>query len=443
MAILLLNLKNALWFFIYFTSLFKFGCVEEGSCNAADNFISCETPRSSNMFSRYMTRRYILYEVNPGEGFNLRRDVYMRMATLVKKLNENSAVDKWILVLPPWGPLYHWKSKNIGFQTQIKWSTFFDTHSMAAYAPVIEFEDFLNEHGSEIDVVYSLQHYAEGWTDGQWEEKADIRECIDPSPYSKALENGYVAWFWGYENVTAKDFRCLSIQGYSSTLKKVIEQLYARAIMVDRAEVILHDAFGDAEYWMVRKSMVFSKTLISIGDSFRKDYLNSTDQTDRTEKPQDGIDANKRSAIGGPYIAVHLRRLDFVVSRSKDVPNLKHAADQILKHMKELSLKLVFVATDASEYEFSEFKTYIPSATRFTPDLNTHKDILDGGVAIVDQWICAHARYFIGTYESTFSFRIQEEREIMGFPVDMTFNRLCGNNQTSCQQPSKWTIVHQ
>ena len=28
--------------------------------------------------------RYILYDVNPGEGFNLRRDVYMRMAVFVR-----------------------------------------------------------------------------------------------------------------------------------------------------------------------------------------------------------------------------------------------------------------------------------------------------------------------------------------------------------------------
>nr|CAD7428933.1 unnamed protein product [Timema monikensis] len=38
-------------------------------------------------------------------------------------------------------------------------------------------------------------------------------------------------------------------------------------------------------------------------------------------------------------------------------------------------------------------------------------------------------RYFIGTYESTFSFRIQEEREILGFPPHTTFNRLCGDHQ--------------
>lgn len=31
-------------------------------------------------------RRYLLYDTNPGEGFNLRRDVYMRVANLVNDL---------------------------------------------------------------------------------------------------------------------------------------------------------------------------------------------------------------------------------------------------------------------------------------------------------------------------------------------------------------------
>ena len=29
--------------------------------------------------------KYILYDVNPGEGFNLRRDVFMRVAVLVRQ----------------------------------------------------------------------------------------------------------------------------------------------------------------------------------------------------------------------------------------------------------------------------------------------------------------------------------------------------------------------
>lgn len=32
------------------------------------------------------SKRYLLYDCNPGEGFNLRRDVYIRMANLVKEL---------------------------------------------------------------------------------------------------------------------------------------------------------------------------------------------------------------------------------------------------------------------------------------------------------------------------------------------------------------------
>lgn len=50
-------------------------------------------------------------------------------------------------------------------------------------------------------------------------------------------------------------------------------------------------------------------------------------------------------------------------------------------------------------------------------------------------------RYFIGTCESTFSFRIQDEREIMGFNRDTTFNRFCGEGEDeNCEQPSRWKI---
>ena len=60
--------------------------------------------------------RYILYDVNPGEGFNLRRDVYMRMAVFVRKLNRAFPSTYWVLVLPPWGHLYHWQSRVLGHQ---------------------------------------------------------------------------------------------------------------------------------------------------------------------------------------------------------------------------------------------------------------------------------------------------------------------------------------
>lgn len=46
---------------------------------------------------------YILYDVNPPEGFNLRRDVYIRIAVFLNKLVKKDKEFQWQLVLPPWG----------------------------------------------------------------------------------------------------------------------------------------------------------------------------------------------------------------------------------------------------------------------------------------------------------------------------------------------------
>lgn len=86
------------------------------------------------------TLRYLLYDVNPPEGFNLRRDVYIRMASLVKSLRKDG--DDWVLVLPPWGRLYHWQSPNV-HQIRIPWGDFFSLTSLQANVPVIEYEEFI------------------------------------------------------------------------------------------------------------------------------------------------------------------------------------------------------------------------------------------------------------------------------------------------------------
>lgn len=51
-------------------------------------------------------------------------------------------------------------------------------------------------------------------------------------------------------------------------------------------------------------------------------------------------------------------------------------------------------------------------------------------------------RYFIGTSVSTFSFRIHEEREILGFDPKTTYNRFCGDEESTCEQPTHWKIVY-
>ena len=159
-------------------------------------------------------RRYLLYDVNPGEGFNLRRDVYMRVANMMKLLREK---ENWILVVPPWRKLYHWRSPIE--QNALPWRTFFDLESLNRYVPVIEFEQFVKETGEPaVDEILYLQGYAEGWKDGHWEEKIDDRDCIDRPVYHKDENGLYRGYFWGMDEVFARKFKCVSAQGTSAIL---------------------------------------------------------------------------------------------------------------------------------------------------------------------------------------------------------------------------------
>lgn len=124
------------------------------------------------------------------------------------------------------------------------------------------------------------------------------------------------------------------------------------------------------------------------------------------------------------------------------MPTIKGAAFQLANKMKEYGLELLFVATDADEQEIAELKSYLPQYTvlNYVPSNDVKRKFQDGGVAIIDQIICSYARYFIGTHESTFTFRIQEDREIIGFPPERTFNRLCKTKE-KCSSGERWEIA--
>lgn len=55
------------------------------------------------------------------------------------------------------------------------------------------------------------------------------------------------------------------------------------------------------------------------------------------------------TALGGPYLGVHLRRRDFIWGHREDVPSLQGAVKKIHSLLKMLKLEKVFVATDAVE----------------------------------------------------------------------------------------------
>lgn len=163
------------------------------------------------------------------------------------------------------------------------------------------------------------------------------------------------------------------------------------------------------------------------------------------------------SSLGGPYLGVHLRRKDFIWGHREDVPSLDGAVRTIRSLMKTHQLDRVFVATDAvregmhflppcevlgapgqatwggdTEFsaapslppshpeeldgagnaqphpavlslwrsspplaEYEELKKLLPEMMRFEPTWEELELYKDGGVAIIDQWVCAHARCLV------------------------------------------------
>nr|XP_054750001.1 LOW QUALITY PROTEIN: GDP-fucose protein O-fucosyltransferase 2-like [Lytechinus pictus] len=221
--------------------------------------VYCETVQDELLFApggqlnmkmgQAKPQRFLLYDVNPGEGFNLRRDVYMRIANLVKRLQEK---DNWVLVLPPWGRLYHWKSRNMQ-QIRIPWSTFFDVESLNHHVPVIEFEDYIKINGgAAIDEHVYLQSYKEGWTMVNGKRCMHERECNDQPTLKKNGEGKYRGWYWGYSEAYARNFRCLSIQGVAGTLVPYLtKNITARSVVLSRCEEVLHDYYGQTQYWNI------------------------------------------------------------------------------------------------------------------------------------------------------------------------------------------------
>ncbi|KAL3116136.1 hypothetical protein niasHT_007436 [Heterodera trifolii] len=371
----------------------------------------------------FAEQHFLLYDVNPGEGFNLRRDVYLRVANTVRQLREKGF--DFVLVLPPWGNCWHWRTKPR--QTKIRWSELFDLDSLSDFVPVIEFDEFLEAQGNSVGTVLYLQHYAEGWAEGgEYTLKYDIRPCIEADKYYAKRGDKWNGHFFDYaDHFHAKDLQCLSIQGQSSTLAEAIAQLFpeGRSLMVDRAETILHDQFGDHFFWKARKSMRYAKRLCSIGDTFRADQLaNSSD-----------------------YLCAHLRRADFVWAHREEIPSVEGAAAQIAQTASKLYIRDVFLSTDATPSEINKLTNLLAKQNirmaKFS-DENGQMELSEAAISIIDQWICANSRFFIGTHLSTFSFRIHEDREILGHDARTTFNRFCPDNVSDCEQPAKWTIVN-
>lgn len=366
-------------------------------------------------------QKYLFYDVNPPEGFNLRRDVYMRFAIMLVEAQKRGQMNGWVLVLPPWYNIFHWKTSSHKSKP-LPWGHFFDVETMKSYAPVVEMFELFQKFPSktfEIDNLYVLQNYDDSFENGDFRDKWEVEGSCK-----------YDGHYWGFRNISAKETLCVNFQGHISMLLNLIS-LHSndKKVMFSHGEIPLHDSYGTKQYWDCRKSMKFNSDLENIANNYIAKHFNCYNIKCMS------------------YISIHWRRQDFARYRKNEVPSIigtaKQVDDMIKKNLQ--GIKNIFIATDASLKEIelleSELNKLGYKPKMFIPTEEILHKYKDGGIAIIDQIICSHAAFFIGTHDSTFSFRIQEERELLGFDSDTTFNRLCPDKGV-CEKPSKWTIVH-
>ena len=104
------------------------------------------------------------------------------------------------------------------------------------------------------------------------------------------------------------------------------------SILISHAEVVLHESYGSAFFWQIRRSMRLNSTLIQRANDFRQRFLESDDGRDGTEITSDWRLMQRKAgdATGGKYAALHWRRRDFPRLRS-DVPSIQCAAQQVTR----------------------------------------------------------------------------------------------------------------
>lgn len=217
-------MKKLLAVNVLFMSLHLVLCNNSLSCDVREIFVIRRTCERDEFVAA--TRNlsedpvYILYSVNPVEGFNLRRDVYLRFAIFLKKLRLLKEYSNAQIVLSPFHHLYHWKSHFR--QSNIFWNHFFDLESLKLFTNVIDMFEFFDiihkttgRQTVDISETYVLQQYDTMFENGIFIDKFDEVSC---------QRNEYDNYhFLEYYNITEKTITCLRFQGSASLLVKVME----------------------------------------------------------------------------------------------------------------------------------------------------------------------------------------------------------------------------
>jgi peptide-O-fucosyltransferase len=376
----------------------------------------------------------------------------------------------WALVLPPLRRLHHWASASAPPQ----WDALFDLSVLGRLAPVLTWREFralrtggvASADGSaqrdadeaEVEVERAVYLVQKPWApkrERTYGVDGGAAECAGKSPWARGADGLWRSRVSSFAGLVARRVECLSVFSPIGALVPLLHELGESAagdarqfvslegfsadavaaaalvnalerqrrwpreappeapvtLLLDRFEHLFWDAqFGSAAFWNVKRHVVLHPRLVALAEAFRA----------------------RHAALLAPgrYLAVHVRRGDFVASRRQDVPAIDEVVQQTREALARHALSTVYLATDAKGDELEQLTRSLP-ALRFASD--PQAPLHDAEVALIDQHLCAGAWAFIGSAHSTFSTAIMQERELAALhPPERTYTLFC-KGAPSCE----------
>ena len=95
--------------------------------------------------------------------------------------------------------------------------------------------------------------------------------CVFCDPLQDRTAAGlWHGWFWGYDDITAKSFQCLSCQAQIVSFTSFVDETSGQSVMFNRAETLTHGSFSEwsPEWWAV-----CLLNALSFDDIYRSDVL--------------------------------------------------------------------------------------------------------------------------------------------------------------------------
>ncbi|CAG9480375.1 GDP-fucose protein O-fucosyltransferase 2, putative [Plasmodium vivax] len=357
---------------------------------------------TGDAFYPFKKKKYVLYDVHIGEGFNLQKEVLYRVALAVYYLNQEERTHVHYLVLPPWCYVTHWGRERTN--ARIKWSIFFNLKALQNVIPVMEYAEYEGQFGPHTDYILSYRHII-----GEWPKRGD-KKSFQVLKLDKCQVKGYklkknlrkncdhkysVEYSGKCTNVKGKKMECLEFffitsHFVSSTLLDIF-QYDADSVLIKHGSNILVAFMNELVDANLEDVLPYSEDLINEGDQF--------------------VEKNFKSSKN--YISCHLRYTDFRKISTYDVSPVGISLLKLLYIMFLRKSTLIFVSTDEKKEVKKVIDSQFPQFKHFFFFYENEK-LHTGQVAIVDQWICARSGTFVGNIFSRFSMHIKWERSLIG-----------------------------